>query len=149
MNVFIVTGERTWDKGELDLVWVTDFTYLPCGEGWVYLVVIRDAHSPRVIGYAMSQAQTTQTVIDAMKMVIARCGRVPAKIVLHADRGAQFTSREMKDFMIKIGGHMSMGPTGVCWDNAMAQSFWATLKVEYYYRHTFRIREEIYESLST
>lgn len=94
-------------------MWVTDFPYLHCGEGWVYLVAIRDAHSRRVIGYAMSETQTTQTVTEAMKMAITRHGRAPKKIVLHADRDAQFTSKEMNDFMTKIGASMSTGSTGV------------------------------------
>lgn len=140
--------ERAWDKGGLDRVWITDFTYLHCGEGWVYLVAIRDAHSRRVIGYAMSDTQTTQTVIEALKMAMTRRGRAPKKIVLHADRGAQFTSKEMNDFMTKIGGHMSMGRTGVCWDNAMAESLWATLKVEHFYRYAFTTRQQVYESVA-
>ncbi len=81
-------------------------------------------------------------------MVITRRGRAPKKIVLHADRGAQFTSKEMNDFMTKIGGSMSMGRTGVCWDNAMAESFWATLKVEHFYRYAFATRKQVYESVA-
>lgn len=114
----------------------------------MYLVAIRDAHSRRVIGYAMSETQTTQTVTEAMKMAITRHGRASKKIVLHADRGAQFTSKEMNDFMTKIGASMSMGRTGVWWDNAMAESFWATLKVEHFYRYAFATRKQVYESVA-
>ncbi|VDG75658.1 integrase catalytic region [Actinobaculum suis] len=140
--------ERKWDKGALDRVWITDFTYLRSGEGWVYLVAIRDAHSRRVLGYAMSDKQTTQTVLKALDMAIGLRGQAPRKLVLHADRGAQFTSKEMGEYMERIDGHMSMGRTGVCWDNAMAEAFWAILKVEHFYRYAFATRKEVYESVS-
>ncbi len=127
---------------------ITDFTYLYCGEGWVYLVVIRDAHSRRVIGYAMSDTHTTQTVSDAFTLAFTHRGRAPKKIVVHADRGAQFTWKEMNDFMTKIGGSMLMGRTGVCWDTAMAESLWAALKVEHFYRYAFTTRQQVYESVA-
>ena len=139
--------ERVWDKGRLDAVWITDFTYLRCGEGWVYLIAIRDAHSRRVLGWAMDEHMRNDLVIRALLMAFMVRGGPPRDIVLHADRGAQFTSRQLADFMDEIGGHVSMGRTGVCWDNAMAESFWATLKVEFFYRHAFRTRAEVYEAV--
>lgn len=142
--------QRQWDQGAIDLVWITDFTYLRCGEGWVYLVAVRDAHSRRVLGYAMGQQQTTGLLIEALQMAIeTRGGAMPGQVVLHADRGTQFTSKRLAQHADTAGIVMSMGRTGVCWDNAMAESFWATLKVEYYYRHTFRIREDVYEGVAT
>ena len=138
---------RCWDQGGLDLVWVTDFTYLRCGEGWVYLVAVRDAHSRRVVGWAMAEHMRTGLVIDALEMAFEIRGRVPAQIVLHADRGAQFTSSELKAYLDAVGGRVSAGRTGVCWDNAMAESFWASLKVEHFYRHAYTTREQVYESV--
>lgn len=138
---------RTWDQRALDVVWVTDFTYLRCGEGWVYLIAVRDAHSRRALGWAMGEHMRTGLVIDALEMAFAVRGRVPAQIVLHADRGAQFTSSELKAFMDAVGGRVSAGRTGVCWDNAMAESFWASLKVEHFYRHAYTTREQVYESV--
>ncbi|WP_406708633.1 IS3 family transposase [Trueperella pyogenes] len=141
--------QRQWDKGDLDRVWISDFTYLRCAEGWVYLVVVRDGHSRRVLGYAMGAKQTTNLLTEALDMALAtRGGAMPAQVVLHADRGTQFTSGQLARYAAQAGIVMSMGKTGVCWDNAMAESFWATLKVEYYYRHTFRIREEVYEGVA-
>lgn len=131
-------------------MWITDFTYLRCRVGWVYLVAVRDAHSRRVLGYAMSDKQTTSVLIQALEMAIeTRGGAMPGRVVLHADREAQFTSRQLADYPTQTGIVAPMANTGVCWDNAMTESFWAPLKVEYYYRHAFRYRDEIYEGVGT
>ena len=140
--------ERTWDKGQLDAVWVTDFTYLRCGEGWVYLCAIRDGHSRRVLGYCMGPRQDTQLVVTALDKARELRGELPRQVVLHADRGTQFTSHQLHEAATAAGVRMSMGKTGVCWDNAMAESFWATLKVEYFYRHAFATRAEVYDGVS-
>lgn len=141
--------ERAWDQGRLDRVWVTDFTYLRTGQGWVYLVAIRDAHSRRVLGHAMGPRQDTELLITALEQAIAtRGGSLPGQVVLHADRGCQFTSRQLAAYAKQAGLALSMGRTGVCWDNAMAESFWATLKVEYFYRHTFTTRAKAYEGVT-
>ncbi|MGP5242549.1 IS3 family transposase [Corynebacterium flavescens] len=140
--------ERTWDKGRLDAVWVTDFTYLRCGEGWVYLCAIRDGHSRRVLGFSMGPKQDTDLVVTALDKARALRGELPGQVVLHADRGTQFTSAKLNDATVAAGVRMSMGKTGVCWDNAMAESFWATLKVEYFYRHAFATRAEVYDGVS-
>lgn len=139
--------ERTWDHGRLNAAWVTDFTYLRCGEGWVYLCAIRDGHSRRVVGYAMGPAQDTNLVVSALNNAHATRGKLPDKVVLHADRGTQFTSHQLHEAAREVGVRMSMGKTGVCWDNAMAESFWATLKVEYFYRHAFATRAEVYDGV--
>lgn len=131
-------------------MWITDFTYLRCGVGWVYLVAVRDAHSRRVLGYAMSDKQTMSVLIQALEMAIeTRGGAMPGRVVLHADREAQFTSRQLADYPTQTRIVAPMANTGVCWDNAMTESFWAPLKVEYYYRHAFRYRDEIYEGVGT
>lgn len=140
--------QRVWDQGALDMVWITDFTYLWAGEGWVYLCAIRDAHSRRVVGYAMGDRQTTSLVLEALKQARHCRGRLPKQLVLHADRGAQFTSDILAGFAKTHGMKLSMGKTGVCWDNAMAESFWATLKVEYFYRYVFTSRDQVYEGVS-
>lgn len=135
--------ERSWDKGTTDRVWITDFTYLRTGQGWVYLVAVRDAHSRRVLGHALGHRQDTDLLIEALDQAIAtRGGVLPGQVVLHADRGCQFTSRALAAYADKVGLAVSMGRTGVCWDNAMAESFWATLKVEYFYRHRFATMEQ-------
>ena len=90
---------RQWDQGGLEWVWVTDFTYLRCAQGWVYLCAVRDAHSRRVLGYAMGEQQSTDLVITALDMAAATRGTFPAGVVLHADRGTQFTSQKLAAYM--------------------------------------------------
>lgn len=85
----------------------------------------------------------------ALMVIETGSGKLAAQIVLLADRGTEFTSRQLADYANQARIVMSMGKTGVCWDNAMAESFWATLKVEYHYRHSFRIHEEVYEGVGT
>ena len=140
---------RQWDQGGLDRVWITDFTYLRCAQGWVYLCAVRDAHSRRVLGYAMGEQQSTDLVITALDMAATTRGAFPAGVVLHADRGTQFTSQKLAAYMRAVKGRVSMGQAGVCWDNAMAESFWATLKTEYYYRRAFTTRDQVYTGVAT
>ena len=114
---------RQWNQGALDRVWITDFNYLRCAQGWVYLCAVRDAHSRRVLRYAMDEQQSTDLVITALDMAATTRGTFPAGVVLHADRGTQFTSQKLAAYMRAVKGRVSMGQAGVCWDNAMAESF--------------------------
>lgn len=140
---------RQWDQGALDRVWITDLTYLRCAQGWVYLCAVRDAHSRRVLGYAMGEQQSTDLVITALDMAATTRGTFPTGVVLHADRGTQFTSQKLAAYMRAVKGTVSMGRAGVCWDNAMAESLWATLKTEYYYRRAFTTRDQVYTGVAT
>ena len=140
---------RQWDQGALDRVWITDFTYLRCAQGWVYLCAVRDAHSRRVLGYAMGEQQSTDLVITALDMAATTRGSFPTGLVLHTDRETQFTSQKLAAYMRAVKGRVSMGQAGVCWDNAMAESFWATLKTEYYYRRAFTTRDQVYTGVAT
>ena len=117
------------------------FAYLRCAHGWVYLCAVRDAHSRRVLGYAMGEQHNTRSGHHRTDMAAATCGTFPAGVVLHADRGTQFTSQKLAASMRAVTGPVSMGQAGVCWDNAMAESFWATLTTEYYYRRAFTTRD--------
>lgn len=128
---------RIFDTGRLDAVWISDITYLATGEGWLYLAVVRDACSRRVLGWAIEDHQRASLITDALKMAISERGHLPEQVVFHADRGSQYTSREVVEYATDNGLACSVGATGVCWDNAMAESFWATLKVEFYYRRTW------------
>ena len=83
-------------------------------------------------------------------MAAATRGTFPAGVVLHADRGTQFTSQKLAAYMRAVKkGTVSMGQAAVCWDNAMAESFWATLTTEYYYRRTFTTRDQVYTGVAT
>ena len=137
---------RQFDQGRLDAVWITDITYLTCGEGDMFLCAIRDAHSRRVLGHVVADhigADMVSQAIDAAAAGRARQGRNVAGTVLHSDRGGEFTGSLTAQACGRHGLRRSMGETGICWDNAGAESFWSTFKHEYYYRHTFATRAEL------
>ena len=129
--------KRRWDTGALNTVWIGDITYLRTWEGWLYLATVIDAHSRRVIGWAIADHMRTDLVQDALQMAIVLRGERPATVVFHADRGTQYASDQITRFAATNGITRSMGRTGVCWDNAMAESFFATLKTEFYYRRVW------------
>lgn len=130
-------AKRRWDTGVLDAIWVGDITYLRTWEGWVYLATVIDAHSRRVIGWAIDDHMRTDLIQDALQMAITLRGDLPAQVVFHSDRGTQYASAQISKFAADNGITRSMGYTGVCWDNAMAESFFATLKTEFYYRRVW------------
>jgi len=134
--------DRVWDTGQLDRVWTSDITYLPTGQGWVYLCAVRDGCSRRVIGWVMADHMRTELVTAALNMAVAFRGQRPPKVVFHADRGTQYTSKEMAEYAAAHGLACSVGRTGVCWDNAQQESYWASLKVEFYDRHSWATRAE-------
>ncbi len=134
---------RCFDQGRLDAVWLTDITYLSCGEGDVYLCAIRDGHSRRVLGHVVADHIGANMVCQAIDTAVACRGGGAAGTVLHSDRGGEFTATLT---MRACGRHklkQSMGETGICWDNSPAESFWSTFKHEYYYRHTFATKAEL------
>jgi transposase InsO family protein len=134
---------RCFDQGRLDAVWLTDITYLSCGEGDMYLCAIRDGHSRRVLGHVVADHIGADMVCQAIDTAVACRGGGAAGTVLHSDRGGEFTAALT---MRACGRHKlkrSMGETGICWDNSPAESFWSTFKHEYYYRHTFATKAEL------
>ena len=112
-------------------------TYLRTWEGWLYLATVIDAHSRRVIGWAIADHMRTDLVEDALKMAITLRGELPAQVVFHTDRGTQYASAQITTFAAENAITRSMGYTGICWDNAMAESFFATLKTEFYHRRVW------------
>ena len=131
---------RRFDTGELDRVWTSDITYLRTGEGWLYLCAVRDGCSRRVIGWAIDDHLRTDLVESALSMAVAMRGELAQTVVFHADRGCQYTSAQLARFADRHNLARSVGRTGVCWDNAAAESFWATLKVEFYDRYLWPSR---------
>lgn len=131
---------RRFDTGELDRVWMSDITYLRTGEGWLYLCAVRDGCSRRVIGWAIDEHLRTDLVESALSMAVAMRGELADEVILHADRGCQYTSAQIAAFTRRHNLARSVGRTGVCWDNAAAESFWATLKVEFYDRYLWPSR---------
>ena len=132
--------KRQWDTGALNQVWVGDITYLRTWEGWVYLATVIDAHSRRVIGWAIADHMRTDLIQDALTMAMVLRGDRPATVIFHSDRGTQYASAQITEFAAAHGITRSMGLTGICWDNAVAESFFATLKTEFYYRRIWPTR---------
>jgi putative transposase len=126
---------RRFDTGVLNRVWTSDITYLRTGEGWLYLCVVRDGCSRRVIGWAIDDCLHTDLVQAALAMAVAMRGELAEQVIFHADRGCQYTSAQLARFARDHNLARSVGRTAVCWDNAQAESFWATLKVEFYDRY--------------
>jgi putative transposase len=133
-------ANRAWDTGVLNRIWVGDITYLRTWEGWLYLATVIDAHSRRVIGWAIDEHMRADLVEQALQMAITLRGELPERVVFHADRGTQYASAQIAAFAAANGITRSMGNTGICWDNAMAESFFATLKTEFYYRRVWATR---------
>ena len=108
--------KRQWDTGALNQVWVGDITYLRTWEGWLYLATVIDAHSRRVIGWAIDDNMRTDLVEDALTMAIVLRGQRPETVVFHTDRGTQYASAQITRFATENGITRSMGLTGICWD---------------------------------
>jgi putative transposase len=118
---------------------VGDITYLKTGEGWLYLATVIDLATRMVVGWQLASHMRTSLVVDALQMGID-AGRITPDAIFHSDRGTQYTSREFAQFCTDNRVRTSVGRTGVCWDNAAAESFFAALTNEMYYRHTFATR---------
>jgi putative transposase len=126
-----------------DQVWQTDITCLPTAAGWLYLAVVIDAYSKRVIGWAFSASLATDFVITALLMAVQRRGgRCAPGLLLHSDRGVQYASERFRAQLAAHGITASMSRRGNCYDNARAESFFSTLKMEHTYRHRFADPEE-------
>jgi putative transposase len=137
---------RRFAPGAPDIAWCQDITYIPTREGWLYLASVLDLGSRRLLGYSMAEHMRTELVLDALKMAIAGRGGdgAVAGVVAHADRGSQYTSNDYIDYCQDASRQMrpSVGRTGVCWDNAVAESFWESLKRECIQGRIFTTRAE-------
>ena len=110
-------------------VWLTDMTYIPTAEGWLYLAVVEDLHSRRVVGWSMDTIMESRLVVDALQMAVA--ARFPEEgLVAHSDRGSQYASDHYQTILSKHGIACSMSRAGNCYDNAPLESFFASLKKE-------------------
>jgi len=127
---------------EPDRLWVADITYVRSGEGFVYLAFILDVCTRRVVGWSMATHLRTEIVVDALQMAIARRKPAPG-LVHHSDRGVQYTSLSFGKRLEDEGLLPSMGRVGSAYDNALAESFVATLKTELLYRNTWPTRQAV------
>lgn len=121
--------------------WVADITYIPTAEGWLYLACVLDLFSRKIVGWAMDKTMTTALVTDALAMALQQ--RKPAPGLLHhSDRGSQYASLAYQQRLADEGIQVSMSRTGNCYDNAVIESFWATLKVEQVHDQRYRTRAQ-------
>jgi transposase InsO family protein len=137
---------RRFAPGAPDVAWCQDITYIPTREGWLYLASVLDLGSRRLLGYSMAEHMRTDLVLDALKMAVAARGgdKAVAGVTAHADRGSQYTSTDYIDYCQDASRQLrpSVGRTGVCWDNAVAESFWESLKRECLQGRIFTTRAE-------
>ena len=127
---------------QLDVTWCGDISYIRTWEGFLYLAFVEDLASRRILGLSMALHLRADLVSDALIEAVGTRGGAVAGVVFHSDRGTQYTSTQFGDLCDTHGVIQSVGRTGVCWDNAPAESFLATLKKELVHRRTFRTRAE-------
>jgi putative transposase len=125
-----------------DVLWIADITYLRTWEGWLYLAAVQDAYSRRIVGWSMADHMRSELVVDALTMGVSRRRPAPG-LIHHSDQGGQYVSLGFGQECTKAGISRSMGSTGVCWDNAVAETFFATLKKEMIYRRSWPTRHEL------
>jgi transposase InsO family protein len=132
----------------IDRYWCSDITYVRTWEGWLYLVAILDVGSRRVVGWAMADHMRAEIVCDALRMAV-ELRRPGAGLIFHSDRGSQYTSGPFRDLLGHHEMRQSLAAPGQCWDNAVAESFFSTLKEELVHRHPWptraRARQAIFE----
>jgi putative transposase len=128
--------DRNFTAKAPDRLWVADITYVPTWAGFLYLAVVLDAYSRRIVGWAMADHLRTELVLDALNMAIFR--RRPTDVVHHSDQGCQYTSIAFGLRCREAGVQPSMGSVGDCYDNAMCESFNATLECELLVKHRFK-----------
>ena len=127
--------------GAVDRIWASDITYLSTREGWLYLAVVLDLASRRVVGWSMRHTLERGLVLDALGMALV--GRAPgAGLLHHSDRGSQYACGDYQDLLIAAGMQCSMSRKGDCWDNAVVESFFSTIKTELAHVADWATREE-------
>lgn len=132
---------RQFVSNKPNQTWVGDVTYIATDEGWLYLATWIDLFSRKVVGWSMSSRMTADLVVDAFQMALFRQkGRAPS--VVHSDRGSQYASDLFRAELGKHGCKQSMSKKGDCWDNAVAESFFGTLKSELVHHEKYKTREQ-------
>ncbi len=132
---------REFEVGEPDKVYVSDITYIWTHEGWLYLAVVLDLFSRQVVGWSLSNRISRKLVINALRMAIWRRQPLPG-LILHSDRGSQYCSIEFQKMLNAHRMISSMSRKGNCWDNAVAESFFGSLKTERVFFSSYATREE-------
>jgi transposase InsO family protein len=122
--------QRQFDPGAPNRVWAGDVTYIATDEGWAYLAVLLDLYSRRIVGWAMSATNDTELALKALRRAVQNRGRVPVGLVHHTDRGSPYAADDYRRALAAHAMVASMSRKGDCWDNAVSESFFATLRAE-------------------
>lgn len=133
---------RQFSAEEPNQKWCGDVTYIKTWDGWCYLATVIDLHSRRVVGWAIADHMRTSLIIDALDMAIA-ARTPPAGVIFHSDRGAQYTSSEFDAYCQRNSIRRSLGRTGICYDNAVSESFFATYKKELIHTRPWPDRQDL------
>ena len=123
-------------------VWAGEITYLKTGEGWMYLAIVMDLYSRRIVGWAISKRMTTGLICQAMIMAY-NLRQPPRGLVFHSDRGSQYTSKRYRRLLKSYGVRSSMGDVGACWDNAVVERFFGSLKHDWIFKIAQPTREHM------
>jgi putative transposase len=133
---------RNFDVDAPDRLWAGDITYVWTSQGWLYLAVILDLFSRRVVGWALAKHMRTELVLSALQMALGR--RIAHRgMTYHSDRGSQYASNDYRQVLKAYGIECSMSRKADCWDNAVIESFFATIKKELLYRQQWHRYEEV------
>lgn len=134
--------ERKFRPDAPNVLWVADITYLRTWEGWLYLAAVQDAYSRRIVGWAMTEHMRTELVADALQMAVARRRPEPG-LIHHSDQGSQYVALGFGQQARDAGIAVSMGSRGDAYDNAVAESFFATIKKELVHRQSWPGRRDL------
>ncbi len=129
-----------------DEKWVSDITYIKIERGYVYLAVVMDLFSRKIIGWSLDKTMTNKLIMDAFKMAVA-ARKVKPGLIVHSDRGVQYRSCEYHDLLYDQGARPSMSRKGNCWDNAAMESFFSRLKVECLYAEDIKNKDHAYSEV--
>ena len=139
---------REFEQEAPDRVWLADITCIWTLQGWLFLAAVLDAHSRKVVGWSMSDRMYTSLVTDALRMALGRrCPDQAASLLHHSDRGSQYASQAYQDLLRDRNITCSMSRKANCWDNAMMESFFATLKKECVHHESYATREQARRSV--
>jgi transposase InsO family protein len=132
--------DRAFAAGRPDTVWLADISYIPTGEGWLYLAAVKDLATREIVGWSMADHLRAELACDALRMALQR-RQPPPGLVHHSDRGVQYACKDYRAVLARHGIAQSMSRRGDCWDNAPMESFFGSLKSELVHRTSFPTRE--------
>jgi len=138
--------DRQFTAEKPNAKWVVDITYIPTDEGWLYLAGVMDLCSRKIVGWSMRDHMQWQLVGDALEMALTQ-RHPPQGLLHHSDRGVQYACDDYRKLLTDAGMDLSMSHKGDCWDNAVMESFWSTLKTEEVYHRHYATRDEARASI--